>query len=99
MWLMQNGFANPNNAGAGAVPYMHLLGIVACGLMWLRMAVAAQRQLDAGEGDRAFLEAKLTTARFFFTRIAPRAIGLRKELEGGAEALMALPPEAFARAA
>ncbi|MBS0502946.1 MAG: acyl-CoA dehydrogenase family protein, partial [Proteobacteria bacterium] len=24
MWLMQNGFANPNNAGAGAVPYMHL---------------------------------------------------------------------------
>jgi len=99
MWLMQNGFANPNNAGAGAVPYMHLLGIVACGLMWLRMAIAAQRQLDAGEGDRAFLEAKLTTARFFFTRIAPRAIGLRKELEGGAEALMALPPEAFARAA
>ncbi|NNM76741.1 acyl-CoA dehydrogenase [Sphingomonas sp. ID1715] len=99
MWLMQNGFANPNNAGAGAVPYMHLMGLVTLGLMWLRMAQAAQAQLDAGAGDKAFLEAKLATARFYFARIAPRAIGLRKELEGGAETLMALPPEAFARAA
>jgi alkylation response protein AidB-like acyl-CoA dehydrogenase len=99
MWLMQNGFANPNNAGAGAVPYMHLMGIVSVGLMWLRMAVAAQKQLDAGEGDKAFLDAKLITARFFFDRIAPRAFGLRKEIEGGSDAMMALPPEAFARAA
>jgi alkylation response protein AidB-like acyl-CoA dehydrogenase len=99
MWLMQNGFANPNNAGAGAVPYMHLMGIVSLGLMWLRMAVVAQKQLDTGEGDRAFLEAKLTTARFYFDRIAPRALSLRKEIEGGSGSMMALPPEAFARAA
>jgi hypothetical protein len=99
MWLMQNGFANPNNAGAGAVPYMHLMGIVTLGLMWLRMGVAAQRQLDAGEGDKAFLDGKLVTARFYFDRIAPRALGLRKEIEGGSEAMMALPPEAFVRAA
>ena len=99
IWLMQNGFANPNHAGAGAVPYMHLMGIVVLGLMWLRMGVAAQRQLDTGEGDRAFLEAKLTTARFFADRIAPRALSLRRELEGGADALMALPPAAFAAAA
>ena len=78
---------------------MHLMGIVALGLMWLRMAKAAAEQLEAGEGDRAFLEAKLATARFYFDRIAPRAIGLRKEIEGGADALMALSPDAFARAA
>jgi hypothetical protein len=99
MWLMQNGFANPNDAGAGAVPYMHLVGIVSVGLMWLRMAVAAQRQLDAGEGDNAFLEAKLVTARFWFDRIAPRGYGLRKEIEGGSDALMALAPQDFARSA
>jgi hypothetical protein len=99
MWLMQNGFQNPNNAGAGAVPYMHLMGIVALGLVWLRMAVAAQRLIDAGEGDRAFLDAKLVTARFFADRIAPRAFGLRREIEGGSETVMALPPEAFAVAA
>jgi hypothetical protein len=99
MWLMQNGFANPNNAGAGAVPYMHLMGIVAVGLMWLRMAVAASARLDAGADDRAFLDAKLVTARFWFDRIAPRTASLRKEIEGGSEALMALSPDAFARAA
>jgi hypothetical protein len=32
MWLMQNGMTNPNNAGAGAHHYMHIMGIVALGL-------------------------------------------------------------------
>jgi len=49
MWLMQNGLANPNNAGAGAVSYMHLMGIVALGLMWLRMVSAATKLKAAGE--------------------------------------------------
>ena len=48
MWLMQNGMTNPNNAGAGSHHYMHMMGIVAVGLMWLRMAVAAAERLDAG---------------------------------------------------
>mgnify|MGYP002780226325 CR=1 FL=1 len=99
IWLMQNGFADPNNAGAGAVPYMHLMGYVTLGLLWLRMARAAHAQIEAGEGDRAFLDGKLATARFFFDRIAPRTASLRRELEGGAASLMALAPEAFARAA
>ena len=43
MWFMANGMKNPNDLGAGAVPYMHLVGIVAVGLMWLRMASAAAR--------------------------------------------------------
>ena len=42
MWLMANAMANPDNAGAGSVAYMHLTGVVAIGLMWLRMATAAQ---------------------------------------------------------
>ncbi len=95
MWLMANGMANPNNAGAGAVPYMHLMGIVALGLMWLRMVTAAHAQIDAGQGDKAFLEAKLTTARFFAERIMPDAGSLRRKIEGGAESLMALPVEMF----
>ena len=33
MWFMQNGMANPNNVGAGAHHYMHILGIVALGSM------------------------------------------------------------------
>jgi hypothetical protein len=63
--------------------------------MWLKMARAAQALLDAGEGDKAFLEAKLVTARFYAERVLPDAGALRRKLEGGAEAIMALPVEAF----
>jgi alkylation response protein AidB-like acyl-CoA dehydrogenase len=95
MWFMQNGLTNPNNAGAGAVPYMHLMGIVTLGLMWLRMASAAQAMLAAGEGDKSFLETKLVTARFFAERIMPDTGALRRKIEGGAESIMALTPEMF----
>ncbi|WP_174280689.1 acyl-CoA dehydrogenase C-terminal domain-containing protein, partial [Sphingomonas bacterium] len=57
LWFMANAMRDPNHAGAGAVPYMHLTGLVAVGLMWLRMATAAARLRAAGEGDAAFLEA------------------------------------------
>jgi len=95
MWLMQNGLKDPNNAGAAAYPLMTMMGIVAIGWMWLKMARAAQAQIDAGEGDKAFLEAKLITARFYAERVLPDAGALRRKLEGGAEAVMALPVEAF----
>ncbi len=98
MWLMQNAMTNPNNAGAAAYAYMHIMGIVAVGLMWLRMGRAALERIDAGdsEGERAWLEAKLVTARYYAERIMPDAGALRRKIEGGAEALMALPPEMFA---
>ncbi|MCJ8155868.1 acyl-CoA dehydrogenase C-terminal domain-containing protein [Sphingomonas sp. LaA6.9] len=96
MWLMQNAMANPNNAGAAAVPYMHIMGIVAVGLMWLRMASAAAAALEAGTGDAKFYETKLVTARFYAERIMPDAGALRRKIEGGAESLMALEPELFA---
>jgi alkylation response protein AidB-like acyl-CoA dehydrogenase len=95
LWLMQNGLANPNNAGAAAYAYLHTAGIVSLGWMWLRMARAAVAAMDAGQGDRALLEAKLVTARYFAERIMPLAGALRREIEGGADALMALPAEAF----
>lgn len=95
MWLMQNGMANPDNAGAGSTPFLHLMGIVSVGLMWLRMATAAKAALDAGSEDKMFMEAKLVTARFFAERIMPDSGALRRKLEAGAEAMMALPAEAF----
>jgi Acetyl-CoA dehydrogenase C-terminal like/Acyl-CoA dehydrogenase, C-terminal domain len=95
MWLMQNGLSNPDNAGAGSTPYMHMMGIVALGLMWLRMAKAAQAALTTNEGDAAFMNAKLITARFFAERILPDTGALRRKLEAGSEAMMAMPAAAF----
>ncbi|MEP9360599.1 acyl-CoA dehydrogenase C-terminal domain-containing protein [Sphingomonas sp. KR3-1] len=95
MWLAQNGFKNPNDVGAGAYPYMQLTGTVALGLMWLRMAKAANEALAQGSGDAKFYEAKLVTARFYAERFLPDASGLRRKIEAGSEAVMALDPELF----
>jgi hypothetical protein len=95
MWLMQNGMANPNHAGAAAYPYMTLMGHVGIGLMWLRMVQASTKALRDGSDDPAFHEAKLVTARFFAERVLPETGALRRTLEAGADSLMALPAEAF----
>jgi len=95
MWLMRNAVANPNNAGAAAYSYMTLTGIVALGLMWLKMARASAALAGQGGEDRAFHEAKLVTARFFGERIMPDAGALRRKIESGADSLMALPIDAF----
>ena len=94
-WLMDNGLANPNQAGAAAYPYMSMMGIVAVGLMWLRIARAARTGLSNGAADRGFYEAKLATARFFADKVMPETGALRRKIEAGADSLMALPAEAF----
>ncbi|MEQ1550404.1 acyl-CoA dehydrogenase C-terminal domain-containing protein [Sphingorhabdus sp.] len=96
MWFMQNGMVNPNNVGAGAHHYMHIMGIVALGLQWLRMATASQAALDAGNGNAKFYETKLVTARYFAERFIPDCGALRRKIEAGSEAIMALEPEMFA---
>lgn len=95
MWFMANGMQNPNHVGAGAHSYMTLLGIVATGLMWLRMLTAAEAKLASGEGDANFYETKRVTARFYAERILPDTGALRRKIEGGSDAIMALDPEAF----
>src|SRR5690348_10869895 len=95
MWLAQNGMADPDNAGAGAYAYMDLMGLVSLGWMWLKMATASQAALNDGAGDLQFHEAKLATARFYAQRELPLSTALRRKIEAGAEALMAIPEEAF----
>ena len=94
-WLMDNGLANPNQAGAAAYPYMTMMGIVSVGLMWLRIARAARAALAVDAPDRGFYETKLATARFFAERVMPETGALRRKLEAGADSLMAIPAEAF----
>jgi alkylation response protein AidB-like acyl-CoA dehydrogenase len=98
LWFMQHAMADPNALGAGAYAYMTLLGVVSQGLMWLKMARVATAALAAGSDEAAFYHAKLTCARHWATRFAPQAGALRREIEAGADTVMALPLEAFATA-
>ncbi|MHA1544706.1 MAG: acyl-CoA dehydrogenase C-terminal domain-containing protein [Alphaproteobacteria bacterium] len=95
MWLMQNGLKNPDDAGAAAVPFMHLMGLVALGHMWAWMAITSEKALKAGEGDKAFHTKKIKTAKYFFSHMLPRTRGHYKTLEAGSENLMALGDEDF----
>ena len=95
MWLMQNAMANPDNAGAASTDYMHLFGLVAFGYMWAKMVKAAQAKLNAGDGDKAYYEAKLVTARFYMERIMPETQLRLARIQTGADTLMTLPEDAF----
>ena len=94
MWLMQNAFSKPDNAGAGATDLMHLLGNVVLGYMWGMIARAAlARKAEGADAER--MEAKLVLGRFFAERMLPET-GLRlARIKAGAETTMALPAEAF----
>ena len=90
-WLLSEGTIEPADIGAGSYAFLQLIGTVAVGWMWLRMAQIAQAK------DGPFHAAKLATARHYALRTLPDCGALRRKVEAGSEALMALSPEQFAR--
>ena len=95
MWLMQNGMANPDNAGAASTDYMHLFGLVAIGYMWARIAEGAQARKAADASQATAMDAKLMTGKFYMERMLPET-GLRlARINTGAATMMAMPAEAF----
>jgi len=94
MWIMQNGMTNPNNAGAASVNYLHMMGLAVFSYMWAKMAVTAQKAIDAGSNDE-FYTNKLITGRYFTARILPEIDAHLTKLKSGADPVMALKAEAF----
>lgn len=94
-WLMQNALGNPDHAGAASHDYMHLMGLVALGLMWGMMADAAHKALAAGGDNAAFFESKLITGRYFMERLLPETAAHLRRITAGADTMMELPAEAF----
>lgn len=95
MLLAEKGFANPDEVGAAATEYLNLMGFVAVGWQWLRMATVSQQKLAAGEGDQRFHAAKLKTARFYFGRLLPETATLLAAIQAGSAPIMALAAEEF----
>ena len=80
---------------AGSVPYLKLAGIVLGGWQMARAAIVAERKIAAGEGDVNFLQAKITTARFFADHILSAAQGLQASIVSGAVGVLELPEDQF----
>ncbi|WP_171174730.1 acyl-CoA dehydrogenase C-terminal domain-containing protein [Ruegeria sp. HKCCD8929] len=95
MYFMQEGMKNPNNALSGSYDFMHMFGHVCLGLMWARMAKAAQGALDAGASDKEFYETKINTGRYYMARQLP-ATGMHlARIQTGADTVMALDAANF----
>jgi butyryl-CoA dehydrogenase len=77
------------------VPFLKLCGAVFGGWQMGRAAVAAQARLARGEGDAAFLKAKISTARFFADHQLSQAAGLRDVVLEGSAGVLALAEEQF----
>ncbi len=94
-WLCARLAEEPNAAAAGATPYLRMFGTVVSGYLMARAAVAARKLLDNGGDDRAFLEAKIATARFYAEQILPQAAGLLGPVTRGDALLYAIDADAM----
>ena len=95
MKIGEAAMGNPDEAGAAAVDYLMYSGYVTLAWFWARMAVLAQQKLAAAEGDLAFYEAKLHTARFYFERLLPRTLTHKESMLSGSDNLMEMDEALF----
>ena len=97
-FIVANGRSNPNAAFAGSVPYLMLAGNLMAGWQLARALLVAEAALasgDCGDFGPTFMQAKITTARFYADHILTRAPGVRDAIVEGAGSVTELPLEAF----
>ena len=86
--------ASPNAVFAGSVPYLMLAGNLMAGWQLARALLVAEDKLAAGE-EAAFMQAKITTARFYAEHILSQAPGVRDSIIDGHAAVNDMALEAF----
>ncbi|MBI2744267.1 MAG: acyl-CoA dehydrogenase [Burkholderiales bacterium] len=85
---------DPNAVYAGSVPYLMLAGNLMAGWQLARALLVAQAELARGE-DAAFMQSKITVARFYAEHLLSKAQGVRDSIVEGAGSVTALALEAF----
>ena len=80
---------------ANASHYLHAAGHAVVGWLWLRQALAAQKLLDAGQGDADFLKGKLQTCRYFLAQELPTAMHAIGLVAGFEDSFFAMRSEWF----
>ncbi|HTR85838.1 MAG TPA: acyl-CoA dehydrogenase [Reyranella sp.] len=94
-WVAQSAKAELINALAGSVPFLRLAGTALGGWLLARSALVAQQKLATRDGDPAFLEAKLVTARFYAEVILPPALAQLGPLKAAGKTVFSLKDEQF----
>ena len=86
--------ASPNAVFAGSVPYLMLAGNLMAGWQMARALLVAEDQLVVGQ-DVAFMQAKITTARFYAEHLLSKAPGMRDSIVDGHAAVNDMTLESF----
>ena len=94
-WLVSNGLADPNDAMAGSTPYLRMFGQLVGGWLLARLALGAQRRLDASEGDAEFLATKVVVARFYAEQLLPVVRAQLGAVTAGKRDLFEVPAGSF----
>jgi alkylation response protein AidB-like acyl-CoA dehydrogenase len=94
-WVAQSVKSDLVTALAGSVPFLRLAGTALGGWLLARSALVAQAKLATRDGDPAFLEAKLITARFYAEVILPPALAQLGPLKAAGRTVFALKEEQF----
>jgi len=84
----------PNAVFSGSVPYLMLAGNVMAGWQMARSLLVAQKLLAHGT-DAPFMQAKISTVRFYADHILPKTDALRASIVEGADSVTALALDAF----
>ena len=95
MKIGMSAMKNRDEVGSASVDYLMYSGYVTLAYIWAKMAQVAQAALANGTSEEDFYKAKLTTARFYFTRILPRTNYHAESMVAGADTLMDLADEHF----
>ncbi|MBO0734462.1 MAG: acyl-CoA dehydrogenase [Methylocapsa sp.] len=88
LFMQEAGAARPEEALAGAAPYLRLFAVALGGTLLAKGALAARRLSTAGNND-PLLPAKIACARFFAENIAAGAGGLAREVMLGGGSVLA----------
>ncbi len=94
-WVAQSVKSDLVSALAGSVPFLRLAGTALGGWLLAKSALVAQAKLATRDGDPAFLEAKLITARFYAEVILPPALAQLGPLKAAGRTVFALKEEQF----
>ena len=86
---------NRDMLGSASVDYLMYSGYIMMAYMWAQMAQTANEKLSEGTGDKAFYQAKVKTAEFYFTRLFPRVKGLAKTMMADPKSLMQMSDDLF----
>ena len=86
---------NPEAVGGAAVDYMYFSGYVTLAYLWARMALVAQTAIADGNSEKAFYDAKIKTAQFYFAKLLPRTATHIQRIGTGVESYMSMDVEQF----